>query len=171
MAMLDFVYGTFDGTIASTGVPSGVAITATRDSTNVLDLGVARDLGAGAPLGIHVYVTQTFLTLTSLQISFKVSADNSTYFDILDSPVIPVAQLIASSEKVFRYTWPLNQVLNAAAGILKAPGRYAKLVYTVAGSNATAGAVFSYAGPELDRDAFTGYAINYSVAATAAQLA
>lgn len=152
-----------DGTLASGGTVTGTAITATRVSTNVIDWGIGRDLGADHKLGIHVIVTEAFATLTSLQIEAQVSADNSTFFGVLISEVIPVAQLILGSP-IFRYGYPLNQVLNATAGVLKFPGRYFRLNYTVAGSNATTGKVFSYINPWNDRRQFYAPAINYSLA-------
>lgn len=151
----------FDGTL-NTGLtpPTGTAITASRVSTNVIDLLVARDMGAGAVLGIHVDITQNFATLTSLVIDFEVSADNSTFYNILTSMVIPAAQLIVGSP-IFRYGVPLNQVLNATAGVAAAPGRYVRLNYTVAGSNATAGAVLAYLNPMEDRNQTYIYPNNY----------
>jgi hypothetical protein len=168
--MLDFNFGIFDGTISAAGVPSGTAITASRASTQVLDIQTSRDLGADAMIELHVDVTAAFATLTSLAIAFQASADNVTYYDILDSVVIPVAQLIKGAP-IFRYKWPLNQVLNAAAGVLNAPGRYYRFNYTVAGSNATAGAVFAYANAKDDRVQQTIYPRNYSLVTTAADLA
>lgn len=154
----------FDGTFAGTpAVPTGAAITASRVSTNVIDFQVARDMGAGAILGLHVKVMENFATLTSLVVEFQVSADNSTFVTILTSPVYPVAQLVIGSP-VFRYALPLNQLLNATAGVLAAPGRYVRLNYTVAGSNATTGSVFSYITPINDRDQYYTYPENYVTA-------
>src|ERR1700748_2637762 len=100
----------FDGTFTGTPpVPTGVAITASRVSTNVLDLLTGRDLGADEMLGIHVNVTQTFATLTSLTIDFEVcSTAGGSYKNILSSPALPVAQLVANTE-IFRYALPVNQ--------------------------------------------------------------
>jgi hypothetical protein len=161
----------FDGTFTGTPlVPTGVAITATRVSSNVLDLLTARDLGADEPLGIHVLVTQTFATLTSLTVDLEVCATaGGSFLNILSSPVLPVAQLIAGQE-IFRYSLPPNQLLNAAAGVLNAPGQFIRLNYTVAGSNATAGAVFAYLNPRPDRQVFTAYPRNYTAATTSGEL-
>lgn len=148
----------FDGTPPNTGV----AITATRVSTNVLDLLSAVDLGAGEPLGLHVQLLQTFVGGTSLQIDAEVGATaGGTYFPIILSPVIPVAQLIAGAP-VFRYALPVNQVLNATAGILNAPGRFLRLNYVVAGGPFTAGTVFSYMTPRCDRQEYYTYPNNYA---------
>lgn len=155
----------FDGTPPTTGV----AITATRDSTNVIDLLIARDVGANQPLAVHVDITQVFATLTSLTVDLQTSADNSTYFSLLKSNVYPVAQLIVGAP-LFRYDIPVNQELNSSAGVLKIPGRYLKLVYTVAGSNATTGAVFSYITPREDRNQFFVYPNNYTAAVSAGEV-
>lgn len=155
----------FDGTINSTapGGVTGVAITSTADSTNTLDLLVGRDMGAGDLLGIHIDITQAFTTTNSatLQIQFEVSADNSTFYQVDLSPVYPAAQLIAGAP-LFRQGWPLNQLLNAAAGILKAPGRYYKLNYIVGTGVFSAGKVFSYVNPAMDRQQVYNYANNYT---------
>lgn len=162
--MLDTTY-IFDGTLGtSLNPPTGVAITATRDSTNVLDLLAARDLGAGKVTDLVVVVTQAFATLTSLQIQFQVGATaGGSFFTTLTSPVYPVAQLIAGAP-IFRYTGPLNQLLNGTAGALAPPGQFLKLVYTVAGSNATTGAVFSYMTAGNDRNQTYIYPNNYTSA-------
>lgn len=157
----------FDGTL---GPATGVAVTVSRVSTNVLDLLTGRDLGATEPLGIHVIVTQAFATLTSLTVDFEVcDTVGGAYLNILSSPAIPVAQLVANTE-IFRYALPLNQVLNAVAGVLKTPGRFARLNYTVAGAAATTGAVFAYLNPRRDRNELTIYPKNYTAAVAAGEI-
>ena len=153
----------FDGALNAPPAtpPAGVAITGSRVSTNVLDMLVARDMGAGSLLGIHVDVLQNFATLTSLTIDFEVSADNTTWYDILTSMAIPAAQLVVGSP-IFRYGVPLNQVLNATAGVQKAPSRYMRLNYKVGGANATAGTVFAYVNPNMDRQQTYTYPNNYT---------
>lgn len=164
--MLD-VTQILDGTLNPT---AGAAITVTRVSTNVIDWLTARDMGAGEILGIHVDILQTFLTLTSLTVNAEVcDTVGGTYLNILSSPVIPAAQLIAGTS-IFRYGFPVNQVLNAVAGLLKAPGRFFRLNYTVIGSAATAGTVMSYLTPELDRDVYYTYPSNYTAATTSGEL-
>jgi len=161
----------FDGTFAGVPLaPVGVAITASRVSSNVLDFLTGRDMGADEPLGIHVIITEAFATLTSLVVNLEVcDTVGGSYLNILSSPVLPVAQLVANTE-IFRYAFPVNQLLNAVAGVLKTPGRFARLNYTVGGSSATTGKVFAYLNPRPDRNAFYSYPKNYTAATAAGEL-
>jgi hypothetical protein len=93
----------------------------------------------------------------------------SSGFVIEISPVMPVAQLIAGAP-IFRYTLDPNQVLNATAGVLKAPGRYLALQYTIAGSAETTGYVFSYMTPNLDRNVYYSYPIGYTAKTTTSEI-
>jgi len=158
----------FDGTAPNTGV----AITTTRQSTNVLDLLAARDVGADEPLGIHVLCTATFTsTLSSLlTVSYEVcDTEGGTYLGLLQTMPIPKAQLIAG-EEIFRVALPVNQVLNATAGVLAAPGRFIALRYTVTTGPFDTGSVFAYLNPRPDRNAFTTYSPSYTVAVAAGQI-
>lgn len=164
--MLDFTQ-ILDGTPPNTGA----AITVTRVSTNTLDLLVARDVGAAEPLGVHCQVLTAFTAAgaATMRIDLEVSADNVTFFSILESPLVPVAQLIIGCP-IFRYAVPVNQVLNATAGVLKAPGRYLRLNYTIATGPMLTGTIFSYITPRLDRGAFYAYPANYTAYVAAGEL-
>lgn len=166
--MLD-VTQILDGTLNPT---AGAAVTVTRVSTNVIDWLTGRDMGAGEILGIHVDILQTFTAAgaATLVVNAEVcDTVGGTYLNILSSPVIPVAQLIAGSS-IFRYGFPVNQVLNAVAGILKTPGRFFRLAYTVATGPMTAGTLMAYLTPELDRDVYYSYPANYTAATTSGEL-
>lgn len=155
----------FDGSL-NTGLtaPTGAAIATTRQSTNVIDLGVARDLGAGDVLEIHVDIQQAFTAggAATLQIAFQGSASSGAGFvNMLLSPVYQLADLIVGSP-IFRYELPLNQALNDTNGVLNTPPRYLALNYIVTTGPFTAGTVFSYLNAHQDRTQFWGYPSNYT---------
>jgi hypothetical protein len=119
------------------------AITTSAASANVIDLGspgtvlnapypLNRDIGRGTPIPLLVQVTTAFATLTSLKVAVQ-SSDTEAFGGqvdtVLESEAIPVAQLIAGYQ--FRLDFVPKGVKH----------RYVRLYYTVAGSNATAGAV------------------------------
>lgn len=149
-----------DGTLPNVGA----AVTTTRVSTNIIDLGSASDVGAGEPLGIHVLVTTTFVGGTSLQVSLESCATSGgSYVALILSPVILTANLVAgvSGSEIFRYAIPPNEANNATAGVLGAPGQFLRLRYTVVGTF-SAGAVMAWVAPRQDRNVFTAYPKNYT---------
>lgn len=128
------------GTVNAAGQVTGQAITATAPSTNVLDLGVARDIGAGgAPdLMVNIEVTQAFNNLTSLQVSVQGSSDNATWNDIVMSGAMLLANLVAGA-RILRINfpaWGLNQTGK--------PPRYIRFNYTVVGTAPTTGLIVGY---------------------------
>jgi len=133
---------------------SAQAVTATADSTNVIDLGLtglptssggggARDIGIGddPAMKVLVIVTTAFLTLTSLQVLFRGAPDNGSgaegsYTTMVSGPVVALAQLVVGAR--------LLDIDVPRPAPNEALPRFLKLNYTVGGSNATAGAVSSY---------------------------
>lgn len=165
----------FDGSV-TTDPPTPVAITASatnQTSTNILDWLVGRDVGAAEPLGVHVDIMEAFTTTNSatLRVELQVcDTTNGSFLTILSSPLaIPASQLIIGAP-IFRYAIPVNQILNATAGILKTPGRYMQLNYVVGTGVFSAGKVFSYVTPRLDRQVSQAYPKNYTAAVVAGQL-
>jgi hypothetical protein len=165
----------FDGTITG-DPPTPVAITAnaaTQASTNIIDWLVGRDVGAGEDLGVHIDIMTAFTTTNSatLNIALQVCATtNGSYITILQGVgAIPAAQLIVGAP-LFRYVIPVNQILNATAGVLGAPKRYMQLLYTVGTGVFSAGAVFSYLTPRRDRTEYYSYPNNYTASVVAGQL-
>jgi len=144
----------FDGTPPATGI----AITATRVSTNVLDFLALRDIGVGDDLELHVQIMAALTGGTSLQIAYQGSQDNITFYDLLLSPVILAAALLVTG-KIFRYKVPLDQLNNTN----KMPSRYHRLNYIVVGPF-TGGSVMAYMTGGGDRQAFVAYPNNYNVA-------
>lgn len=126
------------------GVSPGQAITASAVSTNHVDLlalgaippwsaTATRDLGKGMKIPLLIQVTETFLTLTSLTVSWQHDSDPGfgTVATVLASQAIPVASLVAG------YRFNLDFVPT------KTTLRYLRLNFTVGGSNATAGKIFA----------------------------
>lgn len=118
------------------------AITASAASSNVIDLGAPdtvlngpyplnRDIGRGTRVPFLIQVTEAFATLTSLTPSLQVSDSEafSVYRTVWTGQAVPLAQLVAG------YQFELLGLPQ------KVDLRYARLYFTVGGSNATAGKV------------------------------
>lgn len=124
---------------------TAAALTATRVSTNVIDLGIARDLGIGDNrLKLLALVTTTLLSAgaTTLNLQIRGSTDNSSYTTMAETGAIAKAQLIAGT-RLFDVGIP-----RPVPG--QARPRYLQLRYEVAVSDFTAGAVT--AALVFDRD-------------------
>jgi len=132
--------------------PTGTAVTATGPSTNVIDLGTARDMGIDDD-GLEVFciVQQTFTAAgaATLTVQVQSSVDNSTFNTLVESAAIPVAKLTLGTE-ILRCKLPADQPA-LTAGI----GRYLRLEYVVATGPFTAGKV--QAALVLDRQANIAY--------------
>lgn len=118
------------------------AITASAVSTNVIDLGasgipyghsaaITRDQGVGNQVPLLIQVVTTFATLTSLTVSVQTSTDEAftSPVTVLATQAIPAATLVAG------YKFNISELPEGTRL------RYVRLNYTVAGSNATAGAI------------------------------
>jgi hypothetical protein len=124
------------------------AITVTRDSTDVIDVGIsgqignARDMGIGMDLHLLVLSNRLFAGGTSVQISLQGAPDNGsgaqgTYVIYAQTPAITLAHINAAPGMLFPITLP-----RPPYGGLALP-RYYKLVYTVVGTF-SAGAVLAH---------------------------
>lgn len=122
----------------------------TVDSTNIIDLGVARDMGLGEAPEIYLVVSVgTALSGgTSINFQFQGSVDNSTYTVYAESGAVLTASLGANAQ-VLRIPIPARP--SNAAG---AP-RYYKITYVISGTY-SAGTVYAYLTP--DRQAADAYA-------------
>lgn len=151
----------FDGTLPNTGV----AITTTRVSTNVLDMLTARDIGNGDALYLNVLVIDDFTAAgaATLTVQYEVSATaGGTYSPLIVTPPIPVAALIPG-QRIASYVIPPNQPNNVTVGVLNAPGQFVRLTYTVATGPMTAGSVMAWISARPDRDCYYTYPRNYTV--------
>lgn len=115
------------------------AITASADSTNVIDLGVAgtpygaaaalnNDKGKGNKVPILIQVTEAFNTLTSLEIKISTGATTALGTTVI-SKVVPLADLVLG------YQFPVDVLPD---GIDE---RYLGIEYVVVGTAPTLGKI------------------------------
>ena len=115
------------------------AITATADSTNVVDLGAAgtpydaaaalnQDVGKGNKIPILIQVTEDFDNLTSLTISIAKGATTALGTNII-SKVVLLADLVEG------YQFPIEVLPN------ECDERYLGIEYTVTGTAPTTGKI------------------------------
>jgi len=115
------------------------AITATADSTNVIDLGVAgtpydaaaalvQDVGKGAKVPILIQVTEAFNNLTSLTISISKGATTALGTAVISKTIL-LADLTLGAK------FPVNVLPDDL------DARYLGIEYTVTGTAPTTGAI------------------------------
>ncbi len=107
------------------------AVTADAASTNVIDLGVARDIGKGMPVPLLIQVTEDFDNLTSLKVLVQV--DDNEGFSSATVAAETGAILLADLKE--GYQFPLAYVPNGV------DERYVRLNYDVTGTAPTSGKV------------------------------
>lgn len=115
------------------------AITASTDSNNVIDLGVAgtpcgavaplnNDKGKGNKVPILIQVTEAFNTLTSLEIKISTGATTALGTTVI-SKVVPLADLVVG------YQFPVEVLPN------EIDERYLGIEYVVVGTAPTLGKI------------------------------
>ena len=118
-----------------------VTSTGSTPSTNVIDLGVARDIGGAAsgPLFLLCEVVTPFTSggSATLQVQVQTSADNSSWSILDQSDAIPVAALVQG------YKFLPNKLAGPTQ-------RYLRLNYSVGTAAMTAGALTAALVPSLD---------------------
>ena len=140
---------------------SAAAITTSRDSTNVIDLSVARDIGDGsgqADLEVIVQVATTMTatsTTATLTCAFEGSTDSTTYTIFAVSDAISTASLTQGTQ-ILNIKVPMRRLVTGDA-----KPRYLKLVYTCSAAFG-AGNVTAWIGG--DRQTNTGYPSGFTVA-------
>jgi hypothetical protein len=148
---------------------SAAAVTTTRDSTNIIDLSVARDIGDGEDIEVLVLCSTPFTstaTTTTITAQIMVSTDNSTYTTAAKSDAIQIGQLTTGSE-ILNIQMPQRRILNpsvSGGGVGNdAYPRYIKLNY-VASATLSAGAVTAALIGVRQTNPAAGYPSGFTVA-------
>lgn len=128
------------------------AVTTTAPSTDIVDLGAARDLGNGEPLELVVLVTETVAAAGAATVTFTLETDDtagfSSAFVLASSGAMAKAALTAGTE-VLRVKVPLDAE------------RFLRTNYTVATGPLTAGKFTAFLAH--DRQANRAYASGFTV--------
>lgn len=114
---------------------SGQALTATAVSTDVIDLGVARDISPGEPIQGFVDTVTDLLSggSSTLQVQVQGSTDNSTFTTYWESEAIAKASVTAPGSRIdFEMPRPTPG---------RALPRYLRLNFVVGTANFTAGTI------------------------------
>jgi hypothetical protein len=146
----------FTGTAGVASAMTDSPTTGTQQSTNVLDLLNARDMGIGddPALELLIQIMTTFASGTSLQVQLQGAPDNGsgspgTYTTMLDSGAIAEASLVAG-RYILATTVP-RVLLPTPVGVTAAQAlpRFLRLQYVTVGTH-TAGALSGFI--VLDRE-------------------
>lgn len=128
------------------------AVTTTAASTDIVDLGAARDMGNGEPLELVILVTQSVTAAGAATVTFTLETDDNAGFSspvvLANSGAIGKAALGAGTE-VLRVKVPLDAE------------RYLRTNYTVATGPLTAGTFTAFLAH--DRQASRAYASGFTV--------
>lgn len=130
--------------------------TGTAASTNVIDLGVARNVGPSPGIRARASVNTTFTSggAGTLQAVLQGSADNSTFYTLAAGEVFALAALVAGAV-LLDVEVPSNMGANA-------PPRYLRMAYVIATAAMTGGAVDAQLSLDTENryDYAPGVAIN-----------
>jgi hypothetical protein len=110
----------------------GQAITATADSTNIIDLGSTR-MGEGEPIPLNIQVEEAFTAAGAATLTITLLTDDNESFSS--------AATIYSSGAIGKATLVKGYRLPGLSTIPVGAERYLKLVYTVATGPMTAGKI------------------------------
>lgn len=128
------------------------AVTTTAASTDIVDLGAARDMGNGEPLELVILVTQTVTAAGAATVTFTLETDDNAGFSspvvLASSGTIGKAALAAGTE-VLRVKLPLDAE------------RYLRINYIVATGPLTAGTFTAFLAH--DRQASRACASGFTV--------
>jgi hypothetical protein len=136
-----------DGALQFTGTPGTISpdtpTTGTQQSTNVIDLLNARDMGIGddPALRILVEITTTFVGGTNLQVTIQGSVDNSTYVTLASGPVVVEANLLQGTHLLDLDLPRIAGAFGDRPGAMEALPRFLRLQYISSGTH-TSGGIF-----------------------------
>lgn len=128
------------------------AVTTTAASTDIVDLGAARDMGNGEPLELVILVTQSVTASGAATVTFTLETDDTAGFS---SPVV-----LASSGAIGKAALPAGTEVLRVKVPLDAE-RYLRTNYTVATGPLTAGTFTAFLA--RDRQASRAYASGFTV--------
>lgn len=160
-----------DGLLQFTGTPGSVSsdspTTGTQQSTNILDLVNARDMGIGddPSLEILIQIMTAFASGTSLQVQLQGAPDNGSgspgsYTTMWDSGAIAEADLTAG-RYLLAGTLPRTLLPTGTGPGKQALPRFLRLQYVTVGTH-TAGAIFGTI--VLDRQDQVAYPAGINIA-------
>ena len=140
---------------------NAAALTASRASTNVVNLVNARDMGIGRELPLVIAGTADFASAggtATLQIAAQYSEDNNTYVDAALSPVMNITALnsLVGQEWLFPISWPRPKKASELAS-----WKYIRLYFTVGTQNFSAGGILAYLA--IGRQDVVAYPRNFEV--------
>lgn len=135
-------------------VSDAQAITGDAASTNTIDLGTARDIGAGEPLFMVFTVTEAFNNLTSLAIQI-ITSDAAN----LGTPTVRATQtvLLAGLTVGAQFVVPVPPIIGSLGQ------RYMGAYYDVTGTNPSTGKITADI-VETYQDVKKNYASGFTVA-------
>lgn len=128
------------------------AVTTTAASTDIIDLGAARDMGNGEPLELVILVTASVTAAGAATVTFTLETDDNAGFS---SPVV-----LASSGAIGKAALTLGTEVLRVKVPLDAE-RYLRTNYTVATGPLTAGTFTAFLAH--DRQASRAYASGFTV--------
>lgn len=123
-------------------------------STNVIDLGTARDMGEGTPLFVRMQVQTAYTLLTSLTVEAIYSSDSASTANIIvaGSTTILLAALVANA----RFAFAISPLIGSKAQ------RFLAVRYSTVGATPGAGSVVTGIGEDI-QDGQTFYATGTAV--------
>lgn len=128
------------------------AVTTTAASTDIVDLGAARDIGNGEPLELVILVTETVTAAGAATVTFTLETDDNAGFSstfVLASAGAMAKAVLTAGTEVLRVKVPLDAE------------RYLRTNYTVATGPLTAGKFTAFLAH--DRQASRAYASGFTV--------